>query len=770
VLRTVVATAIALVLASTIGIHSPDAATAAPATGIVAGIVTGSDGAPAVGIDVSLRYANGWSRDADTDASGAYRFDGVEPGRYTVSFSCWTSCVGNYHSEYWEDTRSFDDRTWFDLADGEHVHLQTELELAGEITGTVQGDDGKPLEDVNVYIESATAGIVPPRDRTHTDASGRYRLRNLPEGGYTLRFAPAATVHEEAYFGEHWKDAATADAAEVIHVAAGEVVSGIDAGLTPAAWISGRVVNEDGVPADWAADVGLTLYRVTDAGVSSFRTEGLPFYLGYGAFRFAGLPAGTYLLRTRALGWGVAEWWQDESDMAAADRIVVEAGDRFDTTIVLEGGPASILGPTVTGTARVGETLTASASSPTPGATLSYQWTAGGVPVEGATGTQFTPAADHVGQQVAVSVTATAPDRARMTHHSSPTQPVALGVLTAPTPSIVGDRMVGTTLTVRAGDWQHGTELAYRWYRSDTLVSTASQLTLTSEHVGGRIRVEVTGSKPGYTPAMASSASTLVVLHGEVELTQPTVSGIPQVGSPLTAVVSSATPGVALFYQWYADGDPILRAATPTLTLRDEHIGARIAVRVTGNAPLYAPTARNSVPTRAVVDPAWRNTPGLFGPDLFTRSVEISAPRFEPGVMTVYLANGSRFPDAAAALRLAGGEDPVLLTSATTVPAVVLGEIQRLKPRYIVILGGTDAVSSAIEPQLEGLSSHGIHRIVDWDGTTLGAGPQDASTALSAGTAAVEGGATDGSGSREDTPADLAPAKWTIITRVGALG
>lgn len=769
-LRAAAASVLALGLATTVGLAAPDAATAAPGTGVIAGTVSGSDGAPAVGITVGLRPEVGMSTSAQTDATGAYRFDGVAPGRYTLAFSCWTACVGNYLPEYWDDTRSFEGRTWFDLADGERVDLRTGLDLAGEIAGTVRGEDGRPLDGATVSISAATAGVVPPHDFAETDAEGRYRFRNLPEGGYTLRFTPGPTVHEDSYFGEHWNDAATADAAEVIRVTAGEVVSGIDADLEPAAWISGRVVNEDGVPADWDADLDVFLYRVTDTGVSWVDSEGLRSYLRDGEFRFDGLPAGTYLLRTRALGWGVAEWWQDESEMTAADGIVVEAGDRFETTILLEGGPASLVGPTVTGTARVGEALTASASSPTPDAVLSYQWTAGGLPVEGATGTTFVPTAEQVGQQVAVTVTVTAPNRASTSRDSWFTQPVAAGVLTAPIPSIVGSAIAGTTLTVQTGGWPGGTELGYRWYRSDALVSTASQLTLTSEHVGGRIRVEVTGTKPGYAPATASSASTLVVMHGTVELSQPTVSGIPQIGATLSARSASTTPGAALSYRWYADGEAINGAAAPTLTLRDEHLDARITVRVTGTAPLYLSATRGSVPTRAVVDPAWRDAAGLFGPDLFARSVAISAARFEPGVTTVYLANGSRFSDAAAALELAGGEDPVLLTSTTSLPAVVLGEIQRLKPRYIVILGGTDSVGGGIEMQLAGLASHGVQRIVDWDAASVAWASAEAPASLGAEAAHAGGGTPAASAGPSSGPADLAPRESVIITRVGALG
>ena len=150
----------------------------------------------------------------DTDKSGAYRFENLAANSYSLFFSCWNACVGNYIPEYWDDTRYYDSKTWFDLAEGQRVDLETELELAGEISGVVRGDDGATLKMIRVDITSATAGVRPPQDFALTDAEGRYRFRNLPEAGYTLRFVPESVPGD--YFSEFWKDQATASAADVV--------------------------------------------------------------------------------------------------------------------------------------------------------------------------------------------------------------------------------------------------------------------------------------------------------------------------------------------------------------------------------------------------------------------------------------------------------------------------------------------------------------------------------------------------------------------------
>ena len=82
--------------------------------------------------------------------------------------------------------------------------------------------------------------------------------------------------------------------------------------------------------------------------------------------------------------------------------------------------------PTVTGTARVGATLTATAGDwyPRPD-DYRYRWTVDGTVVPGATSSTFVPTAAHRGKQVRVEVTADHPDYDPSTVISDPTAPVA---------------------------------------------------------------------------------------------------------------------------------------------------------------------------------------------------------------------------------------------------------------------------------------------------------------------------------------------------------
>jgi putative cell wall-binding protein len=82
----------------------------------------------------------------------------------------------------------------------------------------------------------------------------------------------------------------------------------------------------------------------------------------------------------------------------------------------------------------------------------------------------------------------------------------------------------------------------------------------------------------------------------------------------------------------------------------------------------------------------------------YAASVAVSRDTFEPGIATVYIAVGDRFPDAlagGAATRLSPG--PVLLVTSNHVSAGVSAELSRLAPEQIVIFGGPAAVSDSVE-------------------------------------------------------------------------
>ncbi|MBG6056200.1 putative cell wall-binding protein [Salinibacterium sp. CAN_S4] len=104
-------------------------------------------------------------------------------------------------------------------------------------------------------------------------------------------------------------------------------------------------------------------------------------------------------------------------------------------------------------------------------------------------------------------------------------------------------------------------------------------------------------------------------------------------------------------------------------------------------------------------------TSRLAGADRYAVGVSVSQelnPDPVGAVPVVYLASGEKFPDAlsAAPAAVANG-GPLLLTPSGLLPAEVRAEIVRLSPDRIVIVGGTNSVSPAIETDLLSIVGEG---------------------------------------------------------------
>ncbi len=91
------------------------------------------------------------------------------------------------------------------------------------------------------------------------------------------------------------------------------------------------------------------------------------------------------------------------------------------------------------------------------------------------------------------------------------------------------------------------------------------------------------------------------------------------------------------------------------------------------------------------------------GADRYAASADISANSFDPGVPVAFVAYGGVFSDALSGAPVAGKlGGPLLLVRDTSIPSAIAGELRRLQPRRIVVLGGTASVSTTVEAELGG--------------------------------------------------------------------
>jgi subtilisin family serine protease/putative cell wall-binding protein len=96
------------------------------------------------------------------------------------------------------------------------------------------------------------------------------------------------------------------------------------------------------------------------------------------------------------------------------------------------------------------------------------------------------------------------------------------------------------------------------------------------------------------------------------------------------------------------------------------------------------------------------DTERLAGSNRYDTAVEISRAAFRPGVPVAFIASGEGFADALAAGAAAGTlGGPVLLTARTTLPTTVRSELVRLRPRQVIVVGGTSVVTAPVMAAIE---------------------------------------------------------------------
>ncbi|GLK16596.1 hypothetical protein GCM10017602_10780 [Herbiconiux flava] len=96
----------------------------------------------------------------------------------------------------------------------------------------------------------------------------------------------------------------------------------------------------------------------------------------------------------------------------------------------------------------------------------------------------------------------------------------------------------------------------------------------------------------------------------------------------------------------------------------------------------------------------------IQGDDRFEGAVAISKKAYPDGAKTVYLATGTGYADALSAGPAAvAAHGPLLLTTPDALPDEVRAEIVRLEPSKVVIVGGTNAVSGAVQQQVSKLTN-----------------------------------------------------------------
>lgn len=548
--------------------------TAATVTGIVRTINSSNVTALASGATV-VAYRGSVSTDTvttTTDSNGAYSLS-LPAGNYTLGFSL-TGTV----SQYLGNVSTLASGTTFDIASGGSTAKDATLTLQGTLTGTTTP------AGVSVVVRKTTGEQV--ATATSDGTTGAYSIANIDPGTYYVGFSKSGSI------SEYWNDAPAFLSSTSVSITAGNTTSAIsptlvanpgsgtvDATTTPAtATVSGSPIEGQTLTASstgwntsgttvsyqwqYSADGSTSWTDITDAILSTYVIKAVD---------------ATRYLRVQVVGNKLG-YVASSAVNSAATAVVTHA---FVTKPV----------PTITGTAAIGQTLTAVTGTwaPVPDS-FTYQWYYGGAVVPGATASTLDVTNFVAGYPITVAVTAVKTGYPSTAMTSLATASVGQLMSVTPVPTISGTAAVGKTLTVVNGTWTpSNVSFTYQWYRSGTAISgaTGSSYSPVAADVGYYLTVTEIASLTAYTSTTVSSAATAAVLNQMTKAT-PTIAGNTTIGSVLTATPGSWTPSATtLSYQWYRNGTAISGATATTYTLVTADDTTTITVTVTGTASGY---------------------------------------------------------------------------------------------------------------------------------------------------------------------------------------
>jgi len=241
---------------------------------------------------------------------------------------------------------------------------------------------------------------------------------------------------------------------------------------------------------------------------------------------------------------------------------------------------------------------------------------------------------------------------------------------------------------------------------------------LTQAHLDDGLTAVVTASpKRGaeqtrILPAATLTAAPAVSLDKKADAKRPVKAGsevsysfaVTNMGNVTLSEVSVADPKagkVTCPQASLAPGKKTTCTATYAATAADITAGV---IENTATVTAVTPGKKRVTASGSVsvsTEPARGGLGRIAGKERYSTAALISKETFAPGVEAVYVATGVNFPDALAGSAASGGDGPILLVTKDAIPGATLTELKRLKPKKIIVLGGTGVVSQAVESALQ---------------------------------------------------------------------
>ncbi|NLI92274.1 MAG: transglycosylase SLT domain-containing protein [Peptococcaceae bacterium] len=160
---------------------------------------------------------------------------------------------------------------------------------------------------------------------------------------------------------------------------------------------------------------------------------------------------------------------------------------------------------------------------------------------------------------------------------------------------------------------------------------------------------------------------------------------------------------------------PVSKTLIPAGTLPSKNVTWKTPepVHYAGFATAGMPTL-----TKSEQDAILASVPRIAGSDRIDTALKIADQGWPNGCETVIIAKADDFPDALAGVALAKQQNaPILLTPQDSLDQRVEESLLRLKPLKVIILGGNNAISAAVERKIKDVLSwtQNIERIAGED-------------------------------------------------------
>ncbi len=277
-------------------------------TGTVTGTVTNAATKAGVeGIQVCARRRNGefGAGCATTGAGGKYTVSGLNPGEYVVEFTP-TSTSSNFAPQFYNGKATFAEATGVQVTSGGTAgEINAALIEGGEISGKVTDATTKAAVAGATVCAAEKLAEISERCAT-TNASGEYTITSLSPGQYRVRFSSSTGEYAIQYY----EGASTFGSAQVVAVANGVDVEGLNAALRGGGKIAGVVT--------------AAASKAPIAGIRVCGGESCAITNGGGEYTLIGLGAGEYTVSFAGNGLNyITRYYNEKSKAGEATPVSV---------------------------------------------------------------------------------------------------------------------------------------------------------------------------------------------------------------------------------------------------------------------------------------------------------------------------------------------------------------------------------------------------------------------------------------------------------------